>query len=229
MKNEEYLDIIADEEPEIAKGFDRGLDFDDIKNRLIDKFKKLKEEYKNLDQEEKYFKRRKKMKIQKIMYTCVALIQIRNGARISEAVEAFKLIINKKKFNIPVTIKIAKSGCKRFNRRLKKWKITKTRYRKIYFPNEWINIKSLNDEFINYSKVINNKTLQKRVLDYLLYNFDCNTHSLRYCYINYALYIKKVPLEIVSKIVGHSTQTQIMAYVQNKNCEDILANMFKLK
>ena len=227
MKNDEYLDLIANEEHEVAKGFDRGLDFNDIKKKLMDHFKKIKEEYKNLDPEEKYFIRRKKMKIQKLMYTCVPLIQLRNGARISEAVNAFKIIINKKKFNIPVTVKIAKSGCNRFNRRLKKWKITKTTYRKIYFPNEWINIKSLNDEFINYSKYINNKKLQKRVLDYLLYNFNCNTHSLRYCYINYALYVEKIPLEIVSKIIGHSTQTQILAYVQNKNCEDVLANMFK--
>jgi hypothetical protein len=227
MDNNEYLDLIADEEHEVSKGFDRGLDFDDIKNKLTKHFQKLEEDYKILDPEEKYFNRRKKMKIQKLMYTCIALIQIRGGARISEAVEAFKLIINKKKWNIPVTVRIAKSGCNRFNRRLKKWKITKTRYRKIYFPNEWINIEYLNDEFINYSKNINNKIFKKRVLDYLLYNFNCNTHSLRYCYINYALYVKKVPLEIVSKIVGHNTQTQIMAYVQNKNCEDILANMFK--
>lgn len=227
MNEDEYLNLIADEEHEVAKGFDRGLDFNDIKKRLIDQWKKLKEEYKNLDTTEKYYTRRKKMKIQKLIYICIPLIQLRNGARISEAVTAFKIIISKKKWNIPVTVKIAKSGCRRFNRRLKKWKITKTTYRKIYFPNEWINIKSLNDEFINYSKSISCKNLQKRVLDYLLYNFKCNTHSLRYCYINYALYVEKIPLEIVSKIIGHSTQTQIIAYVQNKNCEDVLANMFK--
>lgn len=225
MKNEEYLDLIADEEHEVSRGFDRGLDFDDIKTRLTNKFKLLEEEYKNLDSNDKYYTRRKKMKIQKLIYICVALIQIRNGARISEAVSAFRIMITKKKYNIPVTVKIAKSGCRRFNRRLKKWKMTKTTYRKIYFPSEWINIKSLNDEFISYSSINN---LRKRVLDYLLYNFDCNTHSLRYCYINYALYVKKVPLEIVSKIIGHNTQTQILAYVQNKNCEDTLANMFKL-
>src|SRR5271170_466526 len=98
MKNEEYLDLIADEEHEVSRGFDRGLDFDDIKTRLINKFKLLEEEYKNLDSNDKYYTRRKKMKIQKLMYICVALIQIRNGARISEAVSAFRIMITKKKY-----------------------------------------------------------------------------------------------------------------------------------
>jgi integrase len=224
---DKFLDEIKDEEPKVAQGFDRGLDFDDIKTRLINHFEKLKIEYNELDEGEQYFKRRQKTKIQKIMYLSIAIIQLRNGARICEAVEAFKHFINKKKFNEPVTVKIAKSGCRRFMRSTKQYKMTQNRYRKIYFPSEWIKIEEFLDYFEFFSKMIPNKFLQKRVLDYLLYHFQCNTHSLRYCFINHLLYKEKVPLELVSKIVGHKTQTQIVAYIQNKNCNDVLANIFK--
>lgn len=227
---DKFLDLIHDEEPKVAQGFDRGLDFDDIKTRLVDHFKKLKKEYNELDEGDKFFQRREKSKSQKLMYTCIALIQLRNGARICEAVEAFKHFMNKFKYDEPVTVKIAKSGCKRFMRSTKQYKITQNRYRKMYFPSEWINIDK-EDNFLVFftffSGIISNKFLQKRVLDYLLYNFKCNTHSLRYCFINHLLYKEKVPLELVSKIVGHKTQTQIVAYIQNKNCNDVLANIFK--
>lgn len=224
---DKFLDIINKEEPKVAQGFDRGLDFDEIKTRLVNHFEKLKKEYNELDKNDQYFKRRQQTKVKKIMYICIAIIQLRNGSRICEAVEAFKHFINKKKFDEPVTVKIAKTGCRRYMRSIKQYRITQNRYRKMYFPSEWINIGEFLDFFEFFSKMIPNKFLQKRVLDYLLYNFQCNTHSLRYCFINHLLYKEKVPLELVSKIVGHKTQTQIVAYIQNKNCNDVLANIFK--
>jgi len=227
IDEDHYLDMIEVEEPKVAQGFDRGLDFEDIKTRLLDHYNKVFDEYNNLDTTEKFFNRRRRMKAQKLMYLCVALIGLRNGSRNSESVEAFKLFINKKQLKEPVVVKIAKSQCKRFMRRIKEYKITSIRYRKIYFPNEWINIKSLLDLFYSQSTIISNSNLQKRVLDYLLYHFQCNTHSLRYCFINHLLYKEKIPLELVSKIVGHKTQTQILTYVQNKNSNDVLENIFK--
>lgn len=227
IDTDNYLDMIEVEEPQVAQGFDRGLDFEDIKTRLVEHFNNIFDQYNNLDVNEKFFNRRRKMKVQKLMYICVALIDLRNGSRISEAVESFKLFINKKQVKDPVTVKIAKSKCKRYMRRIKEYRITPTRYRKIYFPNEWINIKSLMDHFYSHCQIISNKSLQKRVLDYLLYHFQCNTHSLRYCFINHLLYKEKVPLEIVSKVVGHKSQTQIVTYIQNKNCNEVLENIFK--
>lgn len=222
-----YLDMIIEEEPEVAQGFDRGLDFEDIKTRLIDKFESLNNDLENLDIDDKFYVRRRRMIIQKMMYASIALIGLRNGARSIEAVSSFKIFVLKNKLKVPVTVKIAKSGCRRYMRRLKKYKITENRYRKMYFPLEWINIEPLLTDFQFYCKDLPYEKLKKRVLDYLLYNFNCNTHSLRYCFINHLLYKEKVPLELVSKIVGHKTQTQILTYVQQKNCNEVLENIFK--
>ena len=59
--------------------------------------------------------------------------------------------------------------------------------------------------------------LKKRVLDYLLINFSCNTHSLRYAFINYMIYVKKRPINDVAKFVGHANVSQMVTYTQTKN------------
>ncbi len=68
-----------------------------------------------------------------------------------------------------------------------------------------------------YFENINN--LEHCVLNYMLRNFQCNTHSLRYAYINYMLYDKKQQMAIVAKFVGHSNLNQLMRYTQNKEVD----------
>ncbi len=85
---------------------------------------------------------------------------------------------------------------------------------------EWIEFEitpELND-YLNAIPIIN---LKQRVLDFLLTNFKCNTHSLRYAFINYMLYEKKVEMTLVAKFVGHVDVSMLVRYSQNKNADNI--------
>ena len=56
----------------------------------------------------------------------------------------------------------------------------------------------------------------------MLLHFNSNTHSLRYAYINYMLYTKKIEMNIVSKIIGHVNCSQLTTYTQQKNSDKTL-------
>ena len=75
------------EEEKVSTGFDRGIDFDDIKEKLLEKLSKIHDELFNAEY--------KPIVIRKITYIIIALIQLRNGSRISEAVKAFISFIKK--------------------------------------------------------------------------------------------------------------------------------------
>lgn len=181
------------EEPHISQGFDRNIDYDTMKKKLIKKIDELVDIYTT---------KCKKTTLRKIIYCLIACISLRNGSRISESVVALEKFYGSGIKN-PVIVRISKSDGLRRNKdgNMKK---KPTRYRKIIYPKSWFcklwpTIKN-NDEI---EFLISTGKLKKRVLDYMLLHFDCNTHSLRYAYINYMLYIKKIEMNIVSKIVGH--------------------------
>ncbi len=194
----------------IAKGFDRDLDFEDIKTKLLNTFDIIihKRNPKHID-------------FNQLVYITISLIQLRNGSRISEAINAFKLFMTDQS-NDKVIVKIAKSESLKYNKTGEKIH-TKPRFRKIMFPNKWITF----DIMLNFYKVdpnlldIDNDVLRKRILKYLLDHFKCNTHSLRYAFINYMLYIEKRPMTDVAKFVGHVNVSQLVRYTQLKNSDQI--------
>lgn len=207
---------------DVQHGFDRGIDFNTIKNKLIREYEILNNYLSDLDNEDKFYERRKKMIIHKKIYCIIALIQLRNGSRISEAVEAFKKFISFGEFNGKVLVKIAKSESIKYKKGTKEKFTTKIRYRKIMFPSDWIEFDyGDDDDIISYSKDIPNKKLQKRVLDYLLKHFDCNTHSLRYAFINHMLFDLGKEMAVVAKFVGHTNVQQLVTYTQQKQTDKI--------
>ncbi len=196
---------------QITHSFDRGIDYLTMKQKLIDKFNEIQKEILN---DNTYYDNCKK---NKLIYLLIAMIQLRNGSRITEACSAFREFYKNKNFNDKVVIKIAKSEGLKYNRAKKQKIQMKARFRHIMFP-KWIdtdNLIVLND----FDDFINDERLRKRVLDFLLANFNCNTHSLRYSFINYMLMVKKTPMNIVSKFVGHTTVAQLVTYTQQKNVE----------
>lgn len=199
-----------DEEIIIPKGFDRGLNFEDIKGELIDH---LNKHYKNIQR--KHTPREKQILVNKLCYCFIALLQLRNGSRISEACNGFIKYYNND-INKKIYVKIAKSRNKK--------KQTKTRYRKIVFPHDWVSLEIW--EYIKgaeeVDEIINNNRLCKRVLDYLLTYCSSNTHSLRYAYINHLLTDLKIEMNTVSKIVGHVNCNQLVTYTSNQKVEDAL-------
>jgi integrase len=196
----------------ISQGFDRNIDYETIKDKFINEFNKLID---FLDQASDY---EQKISKNKLIYLIISMIQLRNGCRISEACSAFRIFFYKNNFNEKVIVKIAKSEGLKYNRAKKKKIQTKARFRKIMFP-KWINT----DVFIklkeSHNSFIEDERLRKRVLDYLLINFECNTHSLRYAYINYMITKKNIPLNIVAKSVGHASINQLVTYTQNKQTD----------
>lgn len=205
------MDDIENEIVEVPTGFDRNIDYSDMKDKLIKRIKELYERYDNCP---------KDIGMKRIIYAVIAAIQLKNGSRISEAVKAFILFVNKG-INNRVIVKISKSGAMKTMRDGTKKK-TKIRAREMMWP-QWISrdvYKIITKSNVT-EKIINAGTLKKRVLDYLLINFKCNTHSLRYAFINYALYVLKRPINDVAKFVGHANVAQMVTYTQVKNCNQI--------
>lgn len=207
----------------ISKGFDRDIDYEPMKNQLINEFNKHSKDY----LEKKYITRVGN----KVVYTLISMIQLRNGSRISEAVNAFKSFIENG-VNEKVMIKIAKSGGIKYKyikngheTAIRKKVQTKERYRKMMFPESWIEKdlleKVLNKLKITHLKFINSNGMRQKMFKFMSRNLKSNTHSLRYAFINYMIYDQKRPLNDVAKFVGHVNVGQLVTYTQQKKCDQI--------
>lgn len=206
-------------EPDIATGFDRGIDYEPMKNRLIQYLEQYYDDYVKIKDNNKCYASKLKNLSNKMVYNIIAMIQLRNGSRISEACNAFS-VFTRKGINSLVTVKIAKSESIKYRGGEKI--ITKPRYRKMLYPEEWIsNNKKILPILIKAMEIIPLNRLKKRVLDYLLIYHQCNTHSLRYACINYLIYEKARPLNDVAKFVGHIDLSMLTKYTQQKNCDKI--------
>lgn len=199
---------------DINTGFDKGLDFEKIKKKLL---KKLQSVYYEYDKGIEVSRN-----ITRMIYLTISLIQLRNASRIVEACEAFCKFIENGNINENVIVKIAKSEGKQYNNKTKEMTDKKARFRQLMFP-DWISkdifkVIRKSDEVDNF---INSNRQCKRVLDYLLMNCDTNTHSLRYAGINYLLSVKKLEMNVVSKFVGHTNVNQLVTYTQNKKVNEI--------
>lgn len=210
----------------LEHGFDRGVDFITMRDKLLHKFKDLNTKFADLSFDDQFYIRKKRMIFHKIIYCTIAMIQLRCGSRICEAVAAYKNFIETKDFKTKILVKIAKSESIKYTRDTKEQYKTKARYRKMEFPFDWIELDLVHSSDMEaYTKYVTNKKLQKRVLDYLLKYFECNTHSLRYAFINHMLYAQKVEPSKVAKFVGHVNMNQIVRYTQNIEVE----KLFELK
>lgn len=210
---------MEEDEIKVAKGFDRDIDYETIKDKLIEAYNKLNNDLDKLDLDTKGYVFKRGLYIRKLMYITIAMIQLRNGSRIIEATKAFKAFLKEGDLTKKVTIKLAKSATKKYNADGTTY-VTKARYREMMFPSKWIEMNLLNDmKFFSDSMKI--AQLKKGTLDYLLANQNCNTHSLRYAFINYLLYVKKWEMPLVAKHVGHTSVNQLVRYTQNKNANKI--------
>jgi len=202
---------IKNEVNDVAGSFDRGVDYNDIKEKLINRLDEL---YKiHLDKPTDVC-------IKRIVYTVIAMIQLRCGSRISEAVKAFILFI-KNGNDKRVSVKVSKTGAIKVKKDGTRFR-TKVKAREMMWPT-WINKKIYGIIKKNdiVKKMIEAGTLKKRTLDYLLINFNCNTHSLRYAFINYMLYVEKRPMADIAKYIGHANVAQMVTYTQTKNSNQI--------
>lgn len=211
---------MEEEEPQIAKGFDRDVDYETMKGKLIKAYNKIETEIDELDEEDRKYITKRRILMHKLIYVTIAMIQLRNGSRILEAVKATRIFLKKRQFDKRVTVKLAKSESIKYKKDSGEQYTTPPRYRGMKFPTNWITLKYPKDMRF-YVKHIENTKLKKRVLDYLLRYQDCNTHSLRYAFINYMLYVKKWEMGLIAKFIGHSNLNQLIRYTQQKNADQI--------
>lgn len=197
----------------IAKGFDREMSFDQMKDQLSTIYNK------ELDTLADKIGKNKNVKISlhRLIYIVIACIQLRNGSRISEAIEALQKFLLKG-IKSKVIVKIAKSESIKYKKDTKEQYTTKRRNREILFPTSWIGEKCIDymKEYQEISqKCLDNPQLKISVCNFLQRNFNCNTHSLRYAFINYMISVEKIDLPVLAKFIGHSNIMQLVTYTQN--------------
>jgi integrase len=205
----------SSEEGTIAAGFDRGVSYSEMKQKFIAAYDKNNKDIDALDSSNPKYEANFRMLLNRSIYLLIAMIQLCNGSRVSEACSAFGRFLSKG-CDEKVVVKLAKSKCLRKKRNGEEY-VSDSRYRKMQFP-KWIVMKheaAMKESFDE----MNNKT--RRVLNYMIRNFDCNTHSLRYAFINFMLYEQKKEMTVVAKHVGHSNTNQLVRYTQAKEADKL--------
>jgi Phage integrase family. len=138
----------------------------------------------------------------------VLLVQLRNGSRIGEAVEAVKEFCRTKENAVRVRVEKHKS----------------TDSRLMVLPEELRGKEGkeyLAKACLRLAKVKNPKSAIK---EYCRATYGFNTHSLRYAFITYML-SKGVSPSFIAKITGHRNLSHILTYTELKTAEDILQNV----
>jgi len=166
-------------------GWDKGVDYETMYARLLRKIDSVK-------------------KSSTKCYMIIALIQLRNGSRISEAIRAFKEWVKTNKTELYI--------------RVSKKKREETRL--MIIPREVTNMRLHCVDLVD----INDKTLRERVRSALRYYFSINTHSLRYSFITYLLR-NNISVAVVSKLIKHSKLDTLLSYVQEREAERVLRSI----
>lgn len=192
--------------------YDRDVDYDDARIKLIDHYNFLIERLHN----PKYSQ---PLTLRKIIFTLIAMTQLRNGSRISEAVRAFYSYNHKQSFLPSVKVKISKSDAQKTNKSGQPYK-PKARLRDIKFQ-KFVDITDIQHLIFTQLKKLDFKKLSKRVLDYLQAHFQFNTHSLRYACVSYLLNTKHQDVVTVARFIGHNNVNTIIKYCQAKNVEKL--------
>jgi len=134
-------------------------------------------------------------------YVAILFIQLTNGARIGEAIRAFKTFVE--------------SGQREFY--LKAEKHGNTRFFIIH---------DVIKNRLAYKSIltISDDKLEARIRMFALKYLKCNTHSLRYALISFLAKNATDPA-IIAKITGHKDYRYIVGYTQTKDAIEILRKL----
>jgi integrase len=179
--------------------FDKGVDYSHAHKKFSEDINQLLgQEYLNAHE------------VKRLAYLIIALTQLQNGSRISETINAVnQFILDHEQKVAIITIAKRKDGFRR----------------KILRP-ELIN-KEILERIEREIKNDSIEELSKKIRMFLTRHYGWNTHSLRYALINYLAIEKKVPVNLVSKLVGHKNMNQLLTYTQNKHVDELLTSINK--
>jgi len=138
-------------------------------------------------------------------YDAILLIQLRNGLRVSEAVQVFKEFLARRALEVEV-------------------QVSKKRHpetRLAIIPRELLDARLVGCRDL---LSIDEEKLTMRVKKYSRRRYGFNTHSLRYAFITFLLQ-QGVSPSIIAKITKHSRLDFILTYTQEKTAEEILKKL----
>lgn len=180
--------------------WDKGLKYDEAKRMLLDIIDKLRN------------KANKRRFRRDLLYAIVLLMQLRNGSRILEAVNAVK--------NFAENNYVREGN--RYITKVRVLKKKKEEYRELIYP-EFLAFKILREliEYQDIRELLNNPIkLKWRIQKFSERHLKVNTHSLRYARITY-LQEKGVNPALIAKITKHSKLDFILTYTQEKLAKKI--------
>jgi Phage integrase family. len=165
--------------------WDQGLDYEKTKRLLVEKIKQVRGA--------------KGVRARcALAYTCVLLFQLRNGSRVSEAVDAVKRMGENQKKEVEVPV--------RKHRFLE--------LRKMVVPEELREEDRLDcASVLEYIKTANVEMFARRSLGF-------NTHSLRYARITH-LVKKGVSPSLIAKITHHRRLDYVLRYTEQKAADEL--------
>ncbi|MFA4641517.1 integrase [Pyrococcus kukulkanii] len=137
-------------------------------------------------------------------YDIILLTQLRNGSRLTEAINFLNKIIETKPFKRQAYIRVEKR---------------KDGYERLMILPEEIS----KQELMRVSYIIREANKWK-VANYCRRTYGFNTHALRYALISY-LSQKGIAPQIIAKITGHKTLDYIVYYTQQQKAEEVLKDL----
>ncbi len=170
--------------------WDRGIDYDLLRKRLLRLYRRMREK---AEGSKRYRKR--------LAHTLVLMLQLRNGCRVSEAVEALQ--------------KMASTGQRKVMVRVRKTK-KEEKERTVVLP------KSVPDSDLRLIREDVKTITVDQVKSFARYNLGINTHTLRYAFITHLTVEKGVQPNAVAKITGHVDLDHLITYTQQVKAEEIL-------
>jgi integrase len=136
-------------------------------------------------------------------YACVLLIQLRNGSRVSEAVDAAIKFADQTSSEVYVRVRKRRDG-----------------YERLMVLPEELKIQDI----AVCREILSSGNATLRVKIYAKTVLGINTHSLRYARITHMLRNNISP-SIVAKITGHKKLDYILTYTQIKKAEEALRDI----
>lgn len=147
--------------------------------------------------------------LKQFFYTILGSIQLRNGSRISEAIESLKDILLLNSTNVETKVLKRSDNFKR----------------SVILPN-FITLDDLtyiSDLILNNT----NKSLVSNISNFYKKQYGFGTHALRHAFITYLGIEKNIPAQVISKITGHKNLNQIIGYTDSKKANNILENIME--
>jgi len=165
---------------EKGEGWDRGVDFEAAKARLESRLSRAKSDT-------------------EYAYLAILLVQLLNGARVSEACEAVQIYARTAETRVRVKVRKQKSPAERL----------------IVIP------RGIDLRRVAWVADVDLERLVERVKFYARTRLGLNTHSLRYAFITH-MAKRGVSAQLIAKMTGHKTLSHILHYTQKIEAEKIL-------